>query len=112
MSNKNIQDEILNNSKFAKFFVNQDELKNASQSTKFENRGNTKILSQQSIEKTNEEKKLNESFIKLRESNPQVLADHEAEAHIQNLRDIGEYNRWSLKLVQKWLTGFYSGKYS
>lgn len=109
MSNKNLEDEILKNSKFAKFFVNDNGSENSEKSTNIEN---SESLHHQLIEKVKEEKKLNESFIKLRESNPQVLADYEAESHIQNLREIGEYNRWSLKLIQKWLTGFYTGKIS
>jgi hypothetical protein len=114
-NNKNSQEDIFKNSKYAKLFVDQDDFSKYSESVnKQPSENNNKysliINSNSQIKKDNEEKKLNESFIKLRQNNPQVLADYEAEEHIQQIRDIGEYNRWSLKLVQKWLGGFYTGK--
>lgn len=54
--------------------------------------------------------KLNKSYDELRKSHPYLKADREAEEYINNLRDIGEYNRWSLKLSQQWLVSFYASK--
>jgi|LauGreDrversion4_2_1035121.scaffolds.fasta_scaffold988116_1 hypothetical protein len=62
----------------------------------------------QKKEKLEEDKILNESFLNLRKHSPEVLADYEVQKHMKNLKFIGEYNRWSLKLVQKWLSEFYS----
>ena len=114
---KNFEEEILKNSKYAKFFYNNDDVElNKSKLNNSNNKQNEQSLmnedinSSMNLKKQIEDKKLDESFKKLRQNNPQVLADFEAEEHIQNLRDIGEYNRWSLRLVQKWLTGFYTGK--
>ncbi len=99
------REEILKNSKYAKFFL-QDESEIAkTPEIKIEDKNITKTL----YEAKEENKKLDQTFFKLRKSNPHVLADLEAEEHMQNLKDIGEYNRWSLKLVQKWLGGFYTG---
>ena len=60
-------------------------------------------------EKINEN--VHKSYIEYREKHSNLLADYYAENYIKNLRDIGEYNRWSLKLGQKWLKSFYSGKF-
>ena len=113
---RNIEEEILKNSKYAKFFYSNDVEANKSKLNISNNKQNEQSLKNEdlncstNLKKQIEDKKLDESFKKLRQNNPQVLADFEAEEYIQNLRDIGEYNRWSLRLVQKWLTGFYTGK--
>ncbi len=71
-----------------------------------------KSLPEISDSQKEEYKKLNQRFKELRNSHSMTQADKEAEQHMSNLRDIGEYNRWSLKLVQKWLVTFYNGKIS
>lgn len=62
-------------------------------------------------EQTSEDiRKYDKSFKELRNNYKSLQADIEAEDYIKNLRDIGEYNRWALRLVQTWLLQFYNGK--
>ena len=51
----------------------------------------------------NDKIEINNRFHELRKKHTNLNVDAEAEEHIQKLRDMGEYNRWSLKLIQKWL---------
>lgn len=121
--------ELLKNSKYKLLFVNKEEdtSENINPYDKqFSGKGNTlsnptsdnnntlnsnqlKSFSQITEEQKEEYKRLNQKFKELRTSHSQTLADKEADAYIGNLRDIGEYNRWSLKLLQKWLITFYNG---
>jgi len=55
-------------------------------------------------------KKLDQKYLEIKKTHNIDVAESEAERHISNLRDIAEYNRWSLKLIQKWLLSFYRGK--
>jgi hypothetical protein len=119
-SNINKVKEIFSqNPKYAKYFSeeekvstnNKENTKNIESKTIISSNNNAKKLFPEPIEQKNkleEEKLLDQKFIKLRMLSPQVLADYEVEKHMQNLRDIAEYNRWSLKLIQKWLTDFYT----
>ena len=54
---------------------------------------------------------INEKFRDLRKYYKNTAMDIEAEKYIQELKLIGEYNRWSLKLIQLWLTKFYKDKF-
>lgn len=58
------------------------------------------------IEEENE--KINLRFKELRKKYKYIAADREVDDYITNLRDMGEYNRWSLKLSQLWLTEFFN----
>jgi hypothetical protein len=71
---------------------------------------NNKPEADESINKDKNDNKYNKKYKELRKNNKSLRADTEAEQYIENLRDIGEYNRWSLKLVQNWLHLFYKGK--
>ena len=125
--------ELLKNSKYKLLFVNLDQEKEKNETNQninernnseikinnyknsqgdFEDPDRFKNLPNLSDEKIAEYKRLNERFKELRSSNLATKADKEAEEYIANLRDIGEYNRWSLKLTQKWLMKFYNGNYN
>jgi hypothetical protein len=56
-----------------------------------------------------EDKNYYKKYSEIRNSYSYIKADKEAEDYISNLRDIGEYNRWSLKLAQKWTSSFLNG---
>lgn len=130
--------ELIKNSKYRLLFVNVDEekekknLKNLNTenpiNTQITNTISDRISNQNTISDMNDDKsnsfksspeisdlqkeefkKLNQRFKDLRNSHSMTQADKEAEQHMSNLRDIGEYNRWSLKLVQRWLITFYNG---
>jgi len=87
--------------------INDDNYKNSQ--GEFEHSDRFKNLPNLSDEKIAEYKRLDERFKEIRSANLATKADKEAEEYIANLRDIGEYNRWSLKLTQKWLMKFYNG---
>jgi len=98
MSDEKILREAMKNSKLRRFvrFDNEDinNNKNNSNTTKYDSEVKEVI---------------NKKFQELRKMHLNLNVDNEAEEYIQKLRDIGEYNRWSLKLIQKWLTTFYNG---
>jgi len=96
MSDEEILNEAIKNSKMKRFL-------------KFENLNNDQN-SKNSNDNNNEKEIINKRFNELRKKHKNLSVDSEAEEHIQNLRNIGEYNRWSLKLIQKYLTIFYQGK--
>jgi hypothetical protein len=84
-----------------------------SEEQKFNNNINDNTTqSQEKIEENKYEQntKFNERFNELRKDYKSIEADKEAEAYINELRNRGEYNRWSLKLIQRWLLMFYQGK--
>jgi hypothetical protein len=58
-----------------------------------------------------ENKKIDERFQELRKSHKNLKIDREIEDYMSNLRDIGEYNRWSLRLTQRWMKDFYHDKF-
>jgi hypothetical protein len=105
-NNSNITNNIYNNTTFKN---NQDNVTN--NQGDFEKSERFKNLPNLTEEQKAEYKRLNERFKELRGSHSLTKADREAEEYLSNLRDIGEYNRWSLKLTQKWLMKFYNGNY-
>jgi hypothetical protein len=58
-----------------------------------------------------QKQQLNEKFQDMRKYYKNTALDIEAERYIHELKLIGEYNRWSLKLVQRWLLGYYKDKF-
>jgi hypothetical protein len=60
---------------------------------------------------TQQKEQISEKFRDLRKYYKTTALDIEAEKYIQELKLIGEYNRWSLKLMQLWLTKYYKDKF-
>jgi hypothetical protein len=54
---------------------------------------------------------INEKFRDLKKYYKNTALDIEAERYIEELKVLGEYNRWSLKLMQRWLLTFYKDKF-
>lgn len=101
MSDEKILKEAMKNSKLRKFVKYDDEENN---------NNNASANSNDEYDKQMKEE-INKRFQDLRKKHLNLTVDTEAEEYIQKLRDIGEYNRWSLKLIQKWLTIFFNGIY-
>jgi hypothetical protein len=115
MSDEEIIKEAIKNSKMKRFlkYDEEDNKKDKNEINKDNNNynDNNDILNEHEKEKEREREKeiINKRFNDLRKKHKNLSVDAEAEEHIQNLRNIGEYNRWSLKLIQKYLTMFYQG---
>jgi hypothetical protein len=101
MSDESILKEAMKNSKLKRFvkFENDTEY----------NSNNSNIPSSDKNINPKDKEEINKKFRELRKKHSNLNVDAEAEEYIQKLRDIGEYNRWSLRLVQKWLSIFYNG---
>ncbi len=96
--------EILKNSKYGQYFnVDQSFSPNSENENTPNNKNDNNYTSS-----TKDYSKIDKSFDSIRNSYPQLLADRDAELYMENLRDIGEYNRWSLKITQQWLKTFYN----
>lgn len=103
MADEKIIKEAMKHSKLRRFVQYDSETQNQDQNINNNHNNNT-------FEKDLKEKEeINRRFQELRKKHSNLGVDLEAEEYIQHLRDLGEYNRWSLKLVQKWLTIFYNG---
>jgi hypothetical protein len=115
---ENLRNEIKNNPKFKLLFtstanpikitesnqMNTHIANNIRHSENDENKKDSEIF----LTRDEEKEKLDMKFKELRSNHRYIQADREAEEYISHLRDIGEYNRWSLKLTQLWLQKFYS----
>jgi len=101
MSDEEILKEARKNSRLRRF-VNFESIEEAKE---IKNDSNSSFQ-----DDSNHKAEINRRFQELRKKHINLNVDSEAEEFIQKLRDIGEYNRWSLKLIQKWLTLFYHGK--
>ena len=62
-------------------------------------------------ENKEESKKYNDLYYNLRQKYSLNRADLDAEIYINNQTEIAEYNRWALKLSQKWLLSFYHDQF-
>ena len=92
-------------------YTNIDNTSNISINT--ENISNNKRINEENeIKQRTQNRKLDEKYLSIKKSHNIDHAESEAEKFISNLRDNAEYNRWSLKLIQKWLLNFYKGKYN
>lgn len=112
-----LNEEILKNSKFKLFISKDNENKNKKENISQSNHIKNEYSKTSEANKTNKDKNnsnlyenIDKEFSELRKSYPYLKADQEAEEYISHLRDVGEYNRWSLKLCQKWLFQFYKSK--
>jgi hypothetical protein len=85
--------------KLKKFIENQDNLQ-------YEAKSNSN-----KDEDAKEKEKYSKLFREIRQKYNLEKADNEAEEYLANKRDIAEYNRWSLKICQKWLLAFYNDKF-
>jgi hypothetical protein len=96
MSNNEEVINAINNSKYARLFKNKNiEIK--PQSTQTIPEPNKSII--------------NAKYTEVKTKYQNTSLDIEAEKYISNLRLVGEYNRWSLKLIQKWLISYYKDKF-
>jgi hypothetical protein len=59
----------------------------------------------------NDNKEINLKYNEVKLKHQKTSLDIEAEKYIHELRIVGEYNRWSLKLIQRWLLSFYKDKF-
>jgi hypothetical protein len=118
MSDEEILKEAIKNSKMKRFLkFEEDENKYKKDGNEFNkdnfysNDNDNENYKDKDKEKEKEKEKeiINKRFNELRKKHKNLSVDAEAEEHIQKLRNIGEYNRWSLKLIQKYLTMFYQG---
>lgn len=99
MSDEKILREAMKNSKLRRFVkFDNEEINNNNDNSNINDEYNPQV-----------KEEINKRFQELRKKHLNLNVDSEAEEYIQKLRDIGEYNRWSLKLIQKWLTIFYNG---
>jgi hypothetical protein len=97
----NNNEELINNlknSKYGRVFINKGVGQNEDN-----------VINQVTpeIKKT----EINEKYSEVKAKHKDTSLDIEAERYIANLRLVGEYNRWSLKLIQRWLIGYYKDKY-
>ena len=74
-------------------------------------KNNDNTIKTHEINNNNNNKEINLKYDEVKSKYQNTSLDIEAEKYIYELRIQGEYNRWSLKLIQRWLLAFYKDKF-